>query len=166
MTSRSLEDLHPDFAIRVTAWIAEVEAERDWSLLVYGTFRSPVDQADEFTAGRSKAPPWASAHQFGLGVDVVPVQNKLALWKYDLKGWEWLAAMAAKRGIDWPAMRSKWMKRVDPYHFQHPDFVTNGSSKLLERLRQNLDMLRPEAPIAWRPKSFTESDLLIKAPWE
>lgn len=167
MSSRLLEDLHPAFRPSVRAWIADVEDEVCWKIRVFTTYRGAAEQELEKALGKSKAAVWQSAHQYGLGIDVVPLFKGVALWKWDLKNWSWLAAKGKEHGIDWAGWRSIFMRDQDPYHFQHPTFRAAGYEMLLGRLRGGADLVSAavgDAP--WRPRSMTKADLAVKASWE
>jgi hypothetical protein len=177
--SRLLEDLHPDFRWRVEAWKRDIEDESDWDLTVFTTLRGANDQRLEKAAGKSKAEPWESAHQYCLGVDVVPVYKGKAIWNTPLDAdesipvsvfgrlrWSWIAGKAALYGIDYPASRDAWMRKVDPYHFQHADFRVIGARTLLHRIRETREMIWPWTSPGWHAPSLKPADLAVKAAWE
>lgn len=85
----------------------------------FETYRSPVRQLALFRLGRSKAPPYRSAHQFGLAADIVPWQLNPATgrgqWTWepaDHNAWSFLRAAALRHGLDAPI---SW----DRAHVQH-----------------------------------------------
>ena len=83
-------------------------------------FRSPQRQIDVLAAGRSKARPWQSAHQYGLAIDVVPraVRRDDGSVK---EGWTWT------EGTSWSllhlvAREFGWRPSIswDKPHLEHP----------------------------------------------
>lgn len=86
MASRSLDDLHPEFRARVDMWLEKC-ALSGLDILVYCTYRSLEEQALEYAKGRTtpgkivtNAKPGQSAHNYGLALDFVPMQNGRAQW--------------------------------------------------------------------------------------
>lgn len=163
--SRDLTGLHPTFRANVLGWKAKVKGLLGRELLIFTTFRGAEEQAMEKAAGKSKASPWQSAHQYGLGVDVVVLEAGKAIWSLSGKEWEKIGTVALSFGIDYPATRDLWMRRVDPYHFQDPGFRLWGAKTLLDRLRNGIDLLNVGSDSPWTPPVSSE-DLAIKAPWE
>jgi hypothetical protein len=158
-------DLHPVFRKSVTDWISGVKGSRGVDLLVFTTYRGAHDQMLEKAAGKSKASPWESAHQYGLGVDVVSLVAGKALWKLSDGDWRAIAEIGALYDIDWPGNRDIWMRRTDPYHFQHPEFKRLGAKVLLDRLRKGIDLIHVDTESPWGPPAL-RPDLDVLAPWE
>jgi peptidoglycan L-alanyl-D-glutamate endopeptidase CwlK len=108
--SNDLALLHPKFRIALIALLADLQKEKIPFELFEGA-RSPFRQADLYAKGRTtpgpsvtRAQPWESYHQFGLGGDLV---LKLATgWSWDtttptLKGyWSRMQALAKKHGLE------------------------------------------------------------------
>ncbi len=65
---------------------------RETRFRCFETYRSPAQQAQALAAKTTKAPPFHSAHQFGLAADFVP---------FGQKGWEWPPATDA----EWAQLR-------------------------------------------------------------
>lgn len=85
---------------------------------VFETYRSPMRQMElyEQTPRVTKAGPWQSAHQYGMAVDFVPLDDKGQYswdkrWNYDL-----LAECAEISGLHVPI---SWDRcHVESYHWQ------------------------------------------------
>lgn len=82
--------------------------------VVWETHRAPLDQYQMFLKGVSKAGPMQSPHQYGLAIDVVPLNdNGKPFWpKADDLLWETLADAAEKVGLHVPI---SW----DKCHVEH-----------------------------------------------
>lgn len=76
-------------------------------------YRSIERQRELLKKGTTKAPPWSSAHQFGLAVDFVKYNG--GRWSWADADWDFLRKCAHARGLinDLP-----W----DRPHVQHPLF--------------------------------------------
>lgn len=96
MASRSLDDLHPEFRVRVDLWLTQC-ALFDIDVLIYCTYRSLEEQARLYAIGRTvkgegvaksrpmgrtvtNAKPGQSAHNYGLALDFVPMLDGKAQW--------------------------------------------------------------------------------------
>ena len=86
MASRSLDDLKPEFRARVNMWLDKC-ALAGLEPLIYCTYRSLEEQALEYAKGRTikgkivtNAKPGQSAHNYGLALDFVPMQNGRPQW--------------------------------------------------------------------------------------
>lgn len=77
-------------------------------------FRSPVKQQELFNQRPvvTKAPPWQSAHQYGLAVDFVVWTGRAWSWD-DKHDWAFLRLAAERHGLKRPL---EW----DLGHIEHP----------------------------------------------
>lgn len=115
MASRKLEDLNPKFRDMVIGWLADCAAEK-LDVLIYCTYREGWEQNDLYKIGRTvkgagvtakrpmgktvtNAKAGQSAHQYGLGLDFVPVVAGKALWS-DEKRYDKAIRLAEKRGME------------------------------------------------------------------
>lgn len=87
MSSRSLDDLRPEFRAAVDAWLADCKAD-GLDLLVYCTLRARSEQAALYAQGRTlpgrvvtNAKPGESAHNYGLALDFVPLRLGKPDWE-------------------------------------------------------------------------------------
>ncbi|MDB5967822.1 MAG: Peptidoglycan-binding domain 1 protein [Hydrocarboniphaga sp.] len=100
--------LHPTFRRALTQVLDQLKAEQIPFLLFEG-FRYPERQADLYAQGRTKpgaivtrALPWRSYHQFGLGADLVLFDN--GAWSWDTAGprapwWARMQALGREAGL-------------------------------------------------------------------
>lgn len=86
MSSRSLNDLRPEFAVKAKAWLQRCKSA-NLDILVYCTFRSMGEQDELYTHGRTvpgaivtNAKAGQSAHNYGLALDFVPLLNGRPQW--------------------------------------------------------------------------------------
>lgn len=114
MREHSLELLAP-VAREPFRLLAAYLAEHS-GFIPFETYRAPDDQARVKSAGRSKAGPFESAHQFGLAVDFVTFKNGEWVWPpTNDPSWRQLAVAAARFGLRTPI---GW----DRAHVEHPAF--------------------------------------------
>lgn len=113
---RSLDLLAPVALIQFRK-LADV-LRRTTPLLVFETYRDPVEQELVFQEGRSKARAFQSAHQFGLAVDFVPFTDGKWHWPDVNDGvWDTLRVEATKLGL---RNTIEW----DRPHVEHPAFAS------------------------------------------
>lgn len=125
--SRSLDDLDPRFRALVDPWLADVAAA-GIDLLVTCTLRSLEDQAVLYAQGRTtpgsivtNARPGESAHNFGLGCDVVVIVHGKCDWSGSSPAWIEVANFAQARGLQWLGAPDSPFK--EQAHFQMTDWV-------------------------------------------
>lgn len=131
----STQWLHPLVRFRAEALIADLhQAQKDGKIktwfMPFETLRSPIRQAQLYRQGRSEpgavvtqAEPWASAHQLGLALDIVPYMPKEAgsslpyRWSWEAPDFDlaFLAQAAVNRGFKKPP---NW----DNCHIEDPLF--------------------------------------------
>lgn len=98
--------LRPEFRSKLELLLDDC-AEHLPTLKVFESVRSPERQAELYARGRdpkasdfgrtvTKAGPWQSAHQFGMGVDLVFCPNGQWSWDGD---WALLRQLANQRGL-------------------------------------------------------------------
>jgi hypothetical protein len=117
---RSYEFLHPTVRVQFInlgqrLQLAYERGETDKRFMVFETYRSPMRQAELMAKGRvTKAPPWSSAHQFGLAADFagVDVDGKWT-WALSNDELDFLKERAEEYGLMVPMA---W----DPCHVQSP----------------------------------------------
>lgn len=85
----------------------------------FETWRHPMRQIELLEKGVTKAPPWRSAHNYGMAVDFVPYtldESGKKVWSWsELNDWAFLKKAAAKFGLSVPL---PW----DKAHVEHPLF--------------------------------------------
>lgn len=92
--------LHPAFAERLQLLVAHLQAE-DPGFQAYETVRPPERQVEMHSAGRSRAAPYQSAHQFGVAADIVFCDG--GMWRWPAKDdprWEPLIRLAPQFGLE------------------------------------------------------------------
>lgn len=97
--------LHPKARPIFKSFIEEAENELGITLRVVQGLRTFAEQQSIYDQGRTKpgnivtkAKPGSSFHNFGLSVDLVPLENGNTNWKYDYK---LLKPFAVKYGLKW-----------------------------------------------------------------
>lgn len=115
---RDMELLHPrakNAFIALAVDLRRQHAKGECPVLFepFETFRHPYRQAKVLADGASKAPPWGSAHQYGLAVDFVPKIKGVFTWEVPKTTWDILRRSAKTYGllndIEW-----------DRAHVEHP----------------------------------------------
>lgn len=66
-----VDELHPKFRLSIYKLLNALGPK--WDL--FEGYRTPDRQNDLFTRGKTKARAWQSAHQYGLGADIVPLND-------------------------------------------------------------------------------------------
>lgn len=105
MSSRSLIDCRPNFAIPAQGWLDDCAAA-GLDVLVYCTLRSNAEQDELYTHGRTAHGPrltnaraTQSAHNWGLALDFVPLINGKIAWD-DHDGYAIAISLAEARGLE------------------------------------------------------------------
>lgn len=115
LIERRLELLQPSFRSRVESLLVDLALKRV-NLAVFETYRHPERQA-HLTDDVTKAPPWRSAHQYGLAVDFArPLGKSGFSWEVSRADWDALAELAYSNGLRVPY--PSW----DPGHVEDPAF--------------------------------------------
>lgn len=134
MSSRRLEDLHPDLLPLALQFIKDCKAA-EIEILIYCTYRSAAEQNAEYAKGRTKAGKVVtflkggqSKHNFTIdgqpaskAFDCAPVVNGVIDWSGEGPTWEHMAAIGKNVGLIWGGdwvMKDKchWeLKGGDPY---------------------------------------------------
>lgn len=133
---RGMEQLHPKFRAALDGLLQKAAAEgRPFKL--FEAFRTPERQQWLFEQGRSrpgsivtKAEPWESFHQYGLGADLVLFVN--GQWTWSDAGplaehWKRLPSLAQEFGLrtlKWEAPHVEWP--VEIKDATGPDLVASG----------------------------------------
>jgi peptidoglycan L-alanyl-D-glutamate endopeptidase CwlK len=104
-TNKRIQDLHPSIRERATAFINEAEA-KGINLRLTDGYRTFEQQAELYAKGRTKpggivtnAQPGESYHNYGLALDVVPIQDGQP--QYDTEKWPTIAEIGKKYGFKW-----------------------------------------------------------------
>ena len=125
MASRKLEDLAPQFRDRFLAWLGACK-ERGMDLLVTCTYRSKAEQDAEYAKGRTvpgrkvtNAQAGQSAHNFGLALDFVPMENGRPQWNAEHPAWRQAGNLCPTYGLEWGG---SWSKFRDMPHVQVPSW--------------------------------------------
>lgn len=126
MASRSFADLQPQFRQRFIDWHAAAEAAAECQLLVTCTYRSPAEQDALYAIGRTKpgkkvtnAQAGQSAHNFGLALDFVPLENGKPVWSTTHDAWRKAGNLAPSFGLEWAGT---WTTFREYPHVQVPNW--------------------------------------------
>jgi len=127
--------LNPEFARQIRGLAQDLILSYETGLTktrfeIFETFRHPERQKHLVKQGTTKAAPYASAHQFGLAADFVPVLSdeeaaslSMRIGERVFPGWNWHSThdyeFLRKRAIHWKiSVPISW----DPCHVEHPNF--------------------------------------------
>lgn len=106
--------LVPVFRQRLLRTMAELDhmyvvGQTPTRFKVFETYRDPMRQLVLYRAGKSKALPFKSEHQFGLAADVVPLDSEGRFtWEpADESAWLTLRSTAIRYGLDTPIQWDK-----------------------------------------------------------
>lgn len=106
MSSRSLEVLRPEFRKLVDLWLADCHSI-NLDVLVYCTVRSNEEQDALYAQGRTvpgkivtNAHAGQSAHNYGLAIDFVPLENGKPRWDGGNPLYLHAIAIAEARGLE------------------------------------------------------------------
>jgi hypothetical protein len=165
---RGMEQLHPKFRAALDGLLQKAAAEgRPFKL--FEAFRTPERQRWLFEQGRSrpgsivtKAEPWQSFHQYGLGADLVLFVN--GQWTWSDAGplgehWQRLPSLAKEFGLrtlKWEAPHVEWPCEIQDA--TGPDLVASGDEDWADTLASAADRWRqaglgtgPDLRLAQRP---------------
>lgn len=115
LIERRLDLLQPAFRSRVESLLVDLALKRI-NLAVFETYRHPERQK-HLTEDVTKAPPWRSAHQYGLAVDFARPIGKGFDWNVSQADWDALADAVYSNGLRVPY--PSW----DPGHVEDPAFA-------------------------------------------
>jgi peptidoglycan L-alanyl-D-glutamate endopeptidase CwlK len=105
---------------RVRGMLAQASRDGIEAVVVEG-WRSPHRQRALYAKGQTRAKPWVSQHQWGLAVDIVPLDNQVKLWWYaPLSVWNQLGRIGELHGL-------RWGGRFIPPDRGHFEFPIEGS---------------------------------------
>jgi len=109
-------------------------AAAGYDILVTCTLRSEAEQAALYAQGRTvpgaivtNAKPGQSAHQYGLGMDIVPIVNGKPDWSGTDPLWLEIGALGQARGLQWLGAPDSMFREAA--HFQvpgWPDLIDKG----------------------------------------
>jgi peptidoglycan L-alanyl-D-glutamate endopeptidase CwlK len=123
--SRSLDDLAPQFRPRFIAWLEACKAS-GLDLLVTCTLRTNAEQDALYEIGRSKpgkivtnARAGQSAHNYGLGLDFVPLLHGKPDWNVNSMAWHDAGTKAPAHGLEWAGT---WTRFKEYPHIQVPNW--------------------------------------------
>lgn len=126
MASRSFDDLQPQFRARFTAWHKAAEEAAGVPLLITCTYRSNAEQDALYAIGRTKpgrkvtnAKAGESAHNFGLALDFVPLENGKPVWDGEHPAWRAAGNLAPSFGLEWAGT---WARFREFPHVQVPNW--------------------------------------------
>ena len=127
INSRSLDDLLPQVASRVRAFIKAAD-EAGIDLLVTSTYRDNESQNALYAQGRTtpgkivtNARAGQSFHNFRCAVDVVPIVAGKPRWDVKDEVWQKIGALGKAQGLEWAGDG----KRFREYpHFQYTGGLT------------------------------------------
>ncbi|MCU0418101.1 MAG: M15 family metallopeptidase, partial [Cyclobacteriaceae bacterium] len=110
-----LEALHPYFRDKVKVLVARCR-EKGITLAVVETFRTHAKQNEYKSMGKNytRSKGGRSKHQYGLAVDVVPIQDSVAIWD-NRALWRKIGAEGERLGLRWGG---RWRSLYDPGHFE------------------------------------------------
>lgn len=125
MASRSLDDLDPRFRQRFVDWKAACDAE-GIDVLITCTLRSNAEQNALYAIGRTKpgrkvtnAQAGQSAHNYGLALDFVPLENGKPAWADSHPAWRKAGNLAVAHGLEWAG---NWTTFREYPHIQVPNW--------------------------------------------
>lgn len=122
MSSRSLDDLRPEFRSMVDLWLADM-AKADLQLIITCTLRGSAEQDILYAKGRTAPGPvvtnakaYQSAHQFGLALDfVIMIEGGKPDWSGDSELWNEAIELAEARGL-------QSLRPMESAHLQYPNW--------------------------------------------
>lgn len=124
--SRDLNDLRPEVRPQVDAFLEQAKQD-GIDLVVTCTLRSFEEQAALYAQGRTtpgrivtRAQPGASAHNYGLAVDVVPIINGKPQWKAEDPVWDKVGEIGQTAGLKWYG--APGAPFVEFAHFELPEW--------------------------------------------
>ncbi len=127
MSSRSIDDLHALFKPKALAFVEAARAA-GLDVLIYCTYRSPEEQSELYTHGRTAPGPIVtnaragqSAHNFGLAFDGVPMIHGKPMWDEKHPSWDIYGTIATYMGLDWAG---NWVRFREYPHVEFPKWKT------------------------------------------
>lgn len=128
MSSRSLDDLHPDVAPLVRGFLEDCK-KQGIDIIVTCTYRSGEEQNKLYAQGRTapgnivtNAKAGQSAHNFMIdgkpaskAVDVVPLLNGKPIWNSSDPIWQKIGDIGESHGLEWAG---HWTRFKEYPHFQ------------------------------------------------
>lgn len=121
MASRDLKELQLPAQDVFRAWLKDC-ADAGVEVLVYCTYRSPAEQNELYSHGRTKPGPVVtnatggnSMHQYRVALDCVPMLMGKPQWDAD-KTYALMATLAKPHGIEWAG---DWKRFREFPHFQY-----------------------------------------------
>lgn len=161
---RGMEQLHPKFRAALDGLLRKASGQGH-PFKLFEAFRTPERQQWLFEQGRTrpgnivtKAKPWESFHQYGLGADLVLFVNGQWTWS-DVgplaEHWKRLPLLAEEAGLrtlKWEAPHVEWP--VDIKDAAGPDLVASGDEDWADTITS--------AAARWRQAGMTTGpDLLL-----
>ena len=130
INSRKIDDLIPEAARRVRAFVESAKAE-GIDLLITSTYRDHASQAALFAQGRTtpgrkvtNARPGQSWHNWRCAADFVPMRAGKPVWTTtgeDGKLWERCGVLAERAGLEWAG---RWKRFREMAHVQYTGGLT------------------------------------------
>lgn len=112
VTDDALDTLHPSCKRQFETLAETMEARpfkddagKAWVFLPFEVYRHPARQASLLAEGRTRVGPYASAHQYGMAVDFVPLADGVVgawSWQAPKEAWDYLGKVAADCGLCQP----------------------------------------------------------------
>lgn len=131
MSSRSLADLNPDFALDVVDFITATQ-KAGLDVLIYCTLRSVQEQAQLYAIGRTQpgkivtdAKPGQSAHNYGFAFDGAPLIGGRIAWE-DHEHWQLYGRIAQEMGLEWAGSPDYPFREMP--HIQQPEWRKHVNS--------------------------------------
>ena len=146
-----LQSLHPFFRDRIILLI-QLCKKKGIELAVVETYRTAAKQNEYKTLGQkyTRSGAGRSKHQYGMAVDVVPLEDSMAQWD-DKTLWKKVGVIGESLGLRWGG---RWRTLYDPGHFEWTGGLTSvdlglgkspaipNEKKYYPCLEEDLDQLR------------------------
>jgi len=146
-----LNSLHPFFRDRIILLI-QLCKKKGIELAVVETYRTAAKQNEYKTLGQkyTRSGAGRSKHQYGMAVDVVPLEDSMAQWD-DKTLWKKVGVIGESLGLRWGG---RWRTLYDPGHFEWTGGLTSvdlglgkspaipNEKKYYPCLEEDLDQLR------------------------
>ena len=117
-SEKRINTLHPKVRSKAREFINRAE-DAGIKLRVTSGYRTYKEQNDLYAKGRTapggivtRAKGGESSHNFGTAIDVVRIENGVAIWN---SGWEEIGKIGKSVGFEWGG---EWVSFVDKPHFQ------------------------------------------------
>jgi RHS repeat-associated protein len=138
ITDKRISLLHPKIQNQVKSFILMAKYRFDIDLRITQGYRSIDEQNNLYEQGRTKpgnivtqAKGGYSAHNFGLAIDIVPIENGNPNWNSE--NWDIIGRIGESRGLEWGG---RWDNFTDKPHFQN---LFNKTLKEIRNLPKNND---------------------------